>query len=420
MAPEVTSYELHDPAFPVAELLVGEAVGELAAHALRALADLELLAIAPRQIGYRPGAIMRVLYDVTVVYPDGSQHEEDLVAAASTAAPPTGEYSIVLDSPAGPVAFWRYPWDPLLPGLEVAWDTNTLLGMLEASGVGRLQALPELRAVSYSPASHGVIEIELTTGPRRKAQQRTLYLKLVQPDEAGHIQRAHVELADVLPVPRCLAWSGNLGLLVMDAVAGEPLWQRVLEGGPLPGPDAFLDVLDRLAGTRLSGEELDTSGEVAAASGAILKATAPDEAERVDRLLAYYAAEEPQPLTTVHGDLHENQVLLADGAAEITGIVDLDEVGPGRQIDDMAMLVGRLWSNGPIQPDHAADFERYGVELFEGFARRLGSASELHRRCGAVMVSRATNPFRHTSANWREETAAFLDVAERWMNDGPR
>jgi hypothetical protein len=232
------------------------------------------------------------------------------------------------------------------------------------------------------------------------------------------VQRAHVELAAALPVPRCLAWSGNLGVLLMDSVAGRSVWERVIAQESLPGPEVFLDVLDRLAATELPGELLETSGQQAVSLGEVLKATVPEESGRIDELVAYFSDEEDQPVTTVHGDFHENQVLLDDNG--ITGILDLDEVGPGRQIDDMAMLVGRLWSAAPLDPEAAADFERYALELFDGFARRLGSGHELHRRCGAIMVGRATNPFRFTSDTWHEETIAGLDLAERWLREGPR
>jgi aminoglycoside phosphotransferase len=321
------------------------------------------------------------------------------------------------------VAFWRYPWDPRLPGLEVAWEKNSLLGMLEAAGA-KLHALPTLRNLSYSPGTHAVIEIQLAPEPRRllrrapPAEAETLYLKVMQPSEVEHVQRAHVELLDVLPVPQCLAWSANLGVLLMDAVTGETVWERVIDRQPLPGPEVFIEILDRLAATVLPGDVVATTGSQAVTSGEILKATVPEEAGRVDELVAYCADEEDQPLTTVHGDFHENQVLLGDEG--VTGIVDLDEVGPGHRVDDMAMLVGRLWASAPLDAERSADFERYALELFEGFARRLGSGRELHRRCAAVMVGRATNPFRFTSATWREETIAGLDLAERWLREGPR
>src|SRR4051812_5378032 len=164
MAPEVTSYKLHDPVFPVAELLVGEAAGELGAQALRELADLELQAIAPQQIAYRAGQTIRVLYAVTVTYPDGTVRAEDLVAYTSIDGPPDG--ALVLESTSGPVGFWRYPWDPWLPGLGGAWGTTTLLGMLGGAR-GQLHALPTPRHVSYSPRPPPAIGIEPAAPPRR-------------------------------------------------------------------------------------------------------------------------------------------------------------------------------------------------------------------------------------------------------------
>jgi len=74
----------------------------------------------------------------------------------------------------------------------------------------------------------------------------------------------------------------------------------------------------------------------------------------------------------------------------------------------------------PFHGDRGPAFERCCFEYFEAFARKLGSGKELHRRAGANMFGRATNPFRYTSENWREETSRILDTAKHWIAEGPR
>jgi len=67
----------------------------------------------------------------------------------------------------------------------------------------------------------------------------------------------------------------------------------------------------------------------------------PSVADRLARFVERYGEDAPQEKITVHGDFHEAQLLL-DGNG-LTGLLDLDDVGTGERVDDLAMMLGRLY-----------------------------------------------------------------------------
>src|SRR3954452_736899 len=210
--------DIDDPALPAASLLVGAAARELAVSVLREMANLELNDISIGQIHYLPGHRIRVLYNVDVVYPDGDERYEDLIMVVEDDGVPEGGYAF--ESPAGPSGCWRHPWDPLLPGLPVAWDLASVVGMLEASNI-RIADTPELSSLSYSPTKHAVLRVAIQRargGLGRGSDAERLYLKVLRPPDAEAMQRRYTSLAGVVRAPRCLAWSGSLRLVLLHEV----------------------------------------------------------------------------------------------------------------------------------------------------------------------------------------------------------
>src|SRR4051794_27557987 len=240
-------FEIDDPALPAAGLLVGSGATELATTVLREMASLELRDLTIGQIHYLPGHRIRVLYNVEVEYDDGDVRFEDLIAVAEDDGVPDGAH--VFESSAGTIGCWRYPWDPVLPGLPVAWDLASVVGMLEASDI-RIADAPELSSLSYSPTKHAVLRVAIQRargGLRRGSDPERLYLKVLRPPDAEAMQRRYTSLAGVVRAPRCLAWSGSLGLVLMDEVPGRSVWEMLVDGEPPPSAEAFLDARDRLA-----------------------------------------------------------------------------------------------------------------------------------------------------------------------------
>jgi Ser/Thr protein kinase RdoA (MazF antagonist) len=118
------------------------------------------------------------------------------------------------------------------------------------------------------------------------------------------------------------------------------------------------------------------------------------------------------PLATIleptHGDFHEGQLLVAGGA--ISGVLDIDTVGPGRRVDDLACLLGHLSSIQRMNADQAARVSRLVGGWLPVFDRRVDPA-ELRLRAAAVIISLATGPYRGQEPDWQRETLTMINTA---------
>ncbi len=57
------------------------------------------------------------------------------------------------------------------------------------------------------------------------------------------------------------------------------------------------------------------------------------------------------PLVPPHGDFYEGNLLNTDGA--VTGLLDVDAVGPGHLVDDLACFVGHVAVLPALHPGYA-------------------------------------------------------------------
>jgi aminoglycoside phosphotransferase (APT) family kinase protein len=140
----------------------------------------------------------------------------------------------------------------------------------------------------------------------------------------------------------------------------------------------------------------------------------PEEAARLERLSEALAGAERQPPVTIHGDFHEGNVLV--GEHGISGLLDVDDAGPGERVDDLGVLIGRIWSLAHGRAGEPA--LRYAQDLLRR-SEAIVDPDELRRRVGVALVGRATAPFRNQLDGWRELTRARLELAERWVSARP-
>jgi aminoglycoside phosphotransferase len=111
-----------------------------------------------------------------------------------------------------------------------------------------------------------------------------------------------------------------------------------------------------------------------------------------------------------HGDFHEGQLLVTGGA--VSGLLDVDTVGPGRRVDDLACLVGHLSTVQRMNSLQAARVQRLLRTWLPVFDARVDPI-ELRLRAAGVVISLATGPYRGQEPHWRQETEAILAAAER-------
>jgi hypothetical protein len=415
--------EAGDPYGAVMARMLGEEAFDIVAPAAPAGSELRELEI--RQVLYRPGSRVTVTYGATLRWTDGRQVEEAVVATAdSDGLPPGAETSRAGEEQ---VAVWRAPRDPLLPGMERALDQGFAKQLLADAGVQARSARLTLRA--YRPGRRAVVEVWPVAPEQRKLvftrgggggalraasstqEEPALYLKVLRPDRAPEVAAVHERLRPHVPAPPC-AVVDRSGILQLGLLRGASLGACLRHGRPrAPSPDELFDLLDRLDDADLPGDADPGSDAVLRRHVRLLRALVPEESKRLERLSEALTGAVPQPTVMVHGDFHEGNILV--GERGISGLLDVDDAGPGERVGDLGVLIGRIWSLAHGRAGEPA--LRYAQDLL-GRSEAIVDRDELRRRVGVALVGRATGPFRNQLEGWRELTRRRLELAERWVS----
>ena len=359
----------------------------------------ELVRWRVRSVDHRPGGRTTVAYDAVLRGRDGDARR---VVGATTAEGAPGLPVVQMDGLA--VTVWPFPLDPALPALPGATDEAAVRDVLQACGVRTRGVRLDVRA--YRPRRRAVVEVR-TSGPR-------LFLKVVRPSRAEALHERHAVLrAAGVPVPRSLGVTAT-GLVVVEALDGTSLRDRLRTGGEVPDAAALLALLHRLPAALCELPRRRAWSDEVAHYAAVAAAALPAEAERcrqlADRVVALLGerpADEP-----AHGDLYEAQ-LLVDGG-RICGLLDVDTAGPGRRADDLACLLAHVSVLAQREPEHAERSRAQVRTWLAGLDRSLDPV-ELRARAAGVTVSLATGPHRVQEQGWPAATRARLDLAESWL-----
>ena len=198
-------------------------------------------------------------------------------------------------------------------------------------------------------------------------------------------------------------------MLVLEGLPGATLGHSLRNDKPLPcagAPGAHRP--DRLRPLSRRGRP-GRGGRLLRRQCELIRAVAPETAERVSRLEEALAPREPQPIESIHGDLHEGNVLVR--GAGVSGLLDIDDAGVGERVDDLGQLAGRIW----VRATSATRARlAYADELLRCFDQVVDPL-ELRRRAGVTLVARGDSPFRNQVDGWQNATRRRLDLAERWV-----
>jgi aminoglycoside phosphotransferase len=409
---------IRDEGLPAAEALLGPAGIELAA-AVAADGGGRVTAVEARQALYSPGRGLSMNFHADVSWPDREPSEVVVAAVADRDALP--REAPVRAWGGGQVATWRFPADPVLTGLPQAMDAHVLADLL-----GYLDLEPQQVKVTplvYRPMRRSVLRLALR-GDRMvfdrsagrvelRAGKRYVFLKVVRPAQVEAIAGVHEELYRHLPIPRCFGVWPDLGLLALEGIPGLTLRDYIrLREGPPPGADELLDLLDALSVADPPAEARVRSMRRRVKSHErLLRVILPDQEQRVRRLSRrmrdLLPSERP---AVVHADFYDSQLLVDDRGA-ITGLLDLDGVGWGDPADDLASMLGRIWTSGQTAGRGRDRFARYAGELLDGFSRRV-DRRDLCLRVAGIVFGRATGPFRMQADGWRDKALERIEMAE--------
>ena len=393
---------------PLSELL-GPGARAVVATAVEA-AGGRLVQLERRQVLYRPGRSASVRYAATVAWGGAAPVGETFVAIVDADGPPAG--TLVLTAGDLAVGLFRYPDDPGLPGLRPA--------VIAPEVAGRLGVAPDRVALdlkTYRPGRRAVVRVQITGVAPEQAVER--YLKVVPPAELGPLVGRLATFGGHVRVPEVLGTWPQDGTVVLAALSGRTVREVLLAGerselDALPDGDEIVDLLDRLPDPTDTSVQAPAGGPLSRAAGhaALLQTVLPAERDRLASLVDRLGGPaEGGPIVSVHGDLHEAQMLVTDG--RVGGILDLDGAGPGRRVDDLGTLLGHLVALGDSVPRRRGAIERWRARLQPAFERAVDPA-DLRRTTAAALVGLATGPFRVQQRRWQRRVRRRIAAAEQW------
>ncbi|MFW6091244.1 MAG: phosphotransferase [Actinomycetota bacterium] len=391
-------------------LLTGAEAAKLLGTAVSHLGG-ELLDWSPTQVDHRPGRATAASYRVRARWPDG-ERTELFGSRIATRPPKHSERAglVTLFDGRYQVQVWQLAADPELPGLGPLWNSRSVAALLRSVGLN--PAGLEVRMVSYRPCRRAVFELVTSTG--------RLFAKVLRPaDVAAVHHRLKITRTAGLPTPRSLGWSDE-GILVLEALPGAGLREVIRrDGAAACSPDELLELLDRLPGELAGLPRRRAWSEASTHYAGVIAAVAPGLGQRAHELAGRIESRfEPGDDGPTHGDFYEAQLLAGDG--RITGLLDVDTVGPGRRVDDLACMLAHLSVMVTLEPHSGRQFEDALTQWGARFDRAV-DPHQLRVAAGAVVLSLATGPYRTQEPRWLDATEVRVELAERWLYAaGPR
>lgn len=406
---------------PLAHLLTGD-VGA----ALAAVADPRLGPVVdwmPQQVTHRIGRSTTVQYRVTSGAPSGPSRSTALVLAHGIDGPRpvrSGGHDLV---------GWRLTADPLLPGLARALRPDRVSELLDL--IGHPIGSPVLRRRAYRPGRRAVVEV---SGPGGR-----VFLKVVRPPRSAALVDVHRRAGRTLPVPRVLGCTAD-GIVVLSAVPGRTLRSTLTSVGPddvhrvdrLPGLTEVEALLDRLPRSHPGGPAArawrggDPVGKLRRQC-VLIGTVLPDLRAELDDVVGAvgHRLRSDHPPAPVHGDLYESQLMVSGGTKPIVcGVLDLDTVGVGYRVDDIANLCAHLSTlalrsaptTDPPCPvgEPAGPIGRYLAGIVSA-AEADHDPVDLRARIAGRVVGMATGPFRVQAEGWPSATARRVALAHAWL-----
>ncbi|RJT78394.1 aminoglycoside phosphotransferase family protein [Arthrobacter cheniae] len=397
-------------------LLASDAPRELLSRALGA-AGWELVSWQPASIHHRPGA------GVTGVFPIEVRAVSGMPARRRpTAGEPPPRYACItscaLQHPSDGVvvvpgygadvlSVWMHPKDPLLPGLPLALDPERVTAF--AFGPGHEPGDTVLDLLSYRPLRRAVVLA-------RNGEDRR-YLKVLRPDAAVSLAERHrlLEAAGV-PAP-VLDGDPVQDVVAMRPARGRPLAELLMADGAADvDPRDVVRVLTSLPSAVLALPVRPPWSARVRDYGEAAVAALPVEADHIRRLAAEIddavRSSDAGPLVPTHGDFYEGNLLIQDGA--VSGLLDVDALGPGHLVDDLACFLGHLAVLPGLHAGytHVPEALRRFTAGFDHFVDPVA----LRSRAAAVSLTLIAGARRRAEHDGGDnEAISRLQVAERFL-----
>lgn len=359
-------------------------------------------------VHHRPGAGVTVGYTVTGRETDGSTHTHYLCASTAKLSQPAGPDLLQInpaDVGGATVHVWRHPADPELPALTAACTPSLLSERLGISVKAMM--------VAYRPTRRAVVRV---TFP----DESTAYAKVLRPSQSGSFAQRHRMLrATGVPVPEVLREDPD-GLVLLSTGQGIPLSGLLSQGMDNEQATRVFGELTRLLDT-LPGAAMelphrpawsDRVKHYAHAAATVL----PEHTARIRAISKgveeLRANADPGPRVPTHGDFYEANVLMS--GEQVSCLLDVDSLGPGYRVDDLACLLGHVSVLDHLAPQSYPRV-RSALETWTQLADQQVDPVALRARCAGVVLSLVAGARREDGGPWRPDAEGRLARAETWL-----
>lgn len=347
-------------------------------------------------------------YLAQVTWPWGQRAELLGVSARSGDLLPTDRGAEVFADGNREVAVWLYPNDPDLPGLPRAAYPEQLAELLTTERVLPGPVTAEQLAVTmigYRPRRRAVVEVAVRGTPE------VFYIKVLRARLFEDILAKHRLLLEAgVPAPSVALVTPD-HLMVTRALPGQSLAKALFDPGDPCTAEQLIGALDAMPGSVAKLERRAPWSDAAAHYASMVTSAVP----QLGPDLAWAVQQIREGLTGIplgdeptHGDFHEGQLRVADGA--IVGMLDVDTIGPGRRADDLACLMAHLSTIQRMNPQQEGKVRDLLARWVPVFDERVDPV-ELRLRTAAVVISLSTGPYRGQEAQWRDTTATMVRTA---------
>ncbi len=358
-------------------------------------------------------------YLAEVDWPTG--HRAELLGASVRVGGRSGndERAVIFGDGDREVAVWLYPDDPDLPGLRraaVPVELADLLVKHEAVDGPLPGEDLAVEMISYRPRRRAVLKATAGTS----AGPVTFFVKVLrEPVYGPTLQRHELLLRAGLPAPIVAAATPDY-VLVLRELPGRPLAHAIFDE-PIPcTAENLILLLDSMPAAVAALPRRPPWSDSVASYAEMIAAALP----AVDPQLRWLTSEISnglagldQGLEPTHGDFHEGQLFVSRGV--ITGMADIDTIGPGRRADDLACMIAHLSTVQRMSAEQAAGLTRLINLWMQIFDTRV-DPRELRLRAAGVIISLATGPYRAQEPNWSRETVRMLDAASALVRSAAR
>ncbi|MEN0069697.1 MAG: phosphotransferase [Propionicimonas sp.] len=347
-------------------------------------------------------------YSAVVDWPYGRREELLGVSARASGPVASDAAAEIFADGEREVAVWLYPQDPDLPGLARAAYAESMAEICNTHHVFATPVSPadlDLQMVGYRPRRRAVVRVATTTG-------EAVYVKVLRQRLFDDVLRRHQLLASAgVPVAPIAAVTDD-HLLVLRELPGIPLARAVFEPELPCTADDLVELLDSLPASVSQLERRPPWSDAVHHYANVVSRAAPALERRLDWLvdtIEQGTAPVGPGNEPTHGDFHEGQLHVAGG--RVCGLLDIDTIGPGRRVDDLACLVAHLSTIQRMNPAQEATVHQLVRTWVPAFDARV-DPTQLRLRAAAVIISLATGPFRGQEPDWERETATMVRSAE--------